>query len=285
MTTISQSELLAVHDYKQAAGTIHTALMAACASPDRLIRFMARYTAWNALFGSGVASLAGKIGRSRGIFLSRAQNLRATADRSIYVASFFFDAARDEFDDRATLHRDTHRCLAQSTLQGIIDYYQRAKLIDDDNSLIDELVTEPFWLKALNERVAIGYGAWSSDQVASLFRSMGYHLGSELLADQEFSVIDKTFKNETPELTELLKQYSVEIAGQSHRAYYWIEIHSGHGGGVEADHFDWAVKGVNKAFHYGPAELHEPLRHQLHLGFLDFVADHTEFFHFVNHSG
>jgi hypothetical protein len=285
MTTISQSELLALHDYKQAAGTIHTALTEACASPERLIRFMARYTAWNALFGSGVAALAGKIGRSRGIFRSRRQELLATADRGIYVASYFFDAARDEFDDRATLHRDTHRCLAQSTLQGIIDYYQQAQRIDANVGCLNDLITEPFWLRALNERVAIGYGAWSSDQVASLFRSMGYHLGSELLADQEFSVIDRTFKTQAPELTEFLKQHSVEIAGQSHRAYYWIEIHSGHGGGVEADHFKWAVKGVNKAFHYGPAELHEPLRHQVHLGFLDFVADHTEFFEFVNQDG
>ncbi|MGR9108632.1 MAG: hypothetical protein ACU843_17070, partial [Gammaproteobacteria bacterium] len=100
--------------------------------------------------------------------------------------------------------------------------------------------------------------------------------------DQEFSVIDHTFKTEMPELTAFLKQHSVAIAGQTHRAYYWIEIHSGHGGGVEADHFEWAVKGVNKAFHYGPKEVHEALRRQLHLGYLDFVADHLEFFQCVN---
>ncbi|MEN8260010.1 MAG: hypothetical protein ABFS02_05395, partial [Pseudomonadota bacterium] len=194
MTTISQSELLALHDYKSRASSIKNELLTACASPEKLIKFMARYTAWNALFGSGVASLAGKIGRCRGVFLSPARSIRAIADRSIYVASFFFDAARDEFDDRATLHRDTHRCLAQSTLQGIIDFYRQAGLLDDHDTRINELVAEPFWLKALNERVAIGYGASSSDQVGALFRSMGYHLASELLADQEFSVIDETLK-------------------------------------------------------------------------------------------
>lgn len=282
MTTITQSELVALHDYKAGASGIKSALAQACESPEQLITFIARYTTWNALFGSGVASLAGKIGRSRGVFLSPHRSIAAVADRSVYVASFFFDAARDEFDDRATLHRDTHRCLAQSALQGIIDYYRKDGLLRDDDDHINRLVAEPFWLKALNERVGIGYGASSSDQVAALFRSMGYHLGSELLADQEFSVIDETLNREMPDLTDFLKSHSVEIAGQAHRAYYWIEIHSGHGGAAEADHFNWAVKGVNKAFHYGPTELHEPLRHQVHLGFMDFVADHAEFFQSVN---
>jgi len=103
-------------------------------------------------------------------------------------------------------------------------------------------------------------------------------LGSELLADQEFSIIDQSFASKCPRLQDFLKNYKVEIAGESHIAYQWLAIHSGYGGGAEAEHFDWAVRGVNKGFSFVPANMHKPLRHQLCLGFMDFVADHTEFF-------
>ena len=41
------------------------------------------------------------------------------ADRAAEVASDFFYAAIDEFDDRSTPWRDTHRTLAQATLKGV----------------------------------------------------------------------------------------------------------------------------------------------------------------------
>ncbi len=281
MAEILQSELLELYDYRSGQSNIQIALEKSFDTPQQLLPFMARYAAWNALFGSGVTSLAGKIGRCRGVFSSTEQKISAIADRSIYVASYFFDAARDEFDDRETLHRDTHRCLAQSTLQGMIDYFRAVGQLSGDDFAIDVLLTEPEWLKALNQRIAIGYGLASGELPAALFRSMGYHLGSELLADREFSLIDEFFNEQQAELKKFLRQYTVEIAGTSHNAYQWINLHSGYGSGVEADHFNWAVKGVNKGFQFTPPELHTMLRRQVHLGFVDFVQDHTEFFRWV----
>ena len=46
------------------------------------------------------------------------------ADRSNYVASFVFDAARDEYDDHIQAHRDTHRCLGQATIMGMADFFK-----------------------------------------------------------------------------------------------------------------------------------------------------------------
>lgn len=281
MTEILQSELLELYDYRSGQTNIQSALAACFDTPQQLLPFMARYAAWNALFGSGVASLAGKIGRCRGVFSSSNQKISAIADRSVYVASYFFDAARDEFDDRETLHRDTHRCLAQATLQGMIDYFRTVGQISGDDPAVDALLAEPEWLKALSQRIAIGYGLASGELSAALFRSMGYHLGSELLADREFSLIDEFFNQRQIELKKFLRQHTVEIAGTAHNAYQWINLHSGHGSGVEADHFNWAVKGVNKGFQFTAPELHTMLRRQVHLGFMDFVQDHTEFFRWV----
>ncbi len=247
-----------------------------------LVRFLGRYASWNGLFGSGVALLSGKIGRSRCLFLDPEEPIAMLADRSVLVASFFFDAARDEFDDRETPHRDTHRCLAQAMLKGAIEYVQGERPELGDLSFVNALLADRLWLQALEGRVKTGYGAASPDDPAAIFRSMGYHLGSEVLADQEFSIIDAVLKERCPALVAYLRSARMEIAGRSHLAYRWIDIHSGHGGGVEADHFAWATRGAHLAFRYVESGLHEPLRHQIHLGFVDFTRDHQEFFENVN---
>ena len=105
---IDKASLSERHDFAASQALVLDTLQDSMTSLPNMIRFLGRYTSWNGFFGSGVATLAGKIGRSRQVFLDPEQPLRALADRSVFVASFFFDAARDEFDDRDTTHRDTH---------------------------------------------------------------------------------------------------------------------------------------------------------------------------------
>ena len=281
MTSIDQRQLEVLCDFQARESLVRETLRQALTDPVRRVRFLGRYASWNGYFGSGVATLAGKIGRCRGLFLDPAQPIRALADRSVFVASFFFDAARDEFDDRDTVHRDTHRCLAQSTLRGLIDAAADSGM-PADAAALDALLAEPDWLLGLNLRVAQGYGNGTPDDVASVFCAIGYHLGSELLADQEFSTIDATLRAEAPALVERLKAARVNIAGQEHAAYQWIAIHSGHGGGAEADHFEWATQGAKLAFRFVPEAQHPALLNHLHRGFADFARDHLEFFQRVN---
>jgi hypothetical protein len=280
MSTVTTAELQQLCDFPQHQRLVRDALAQALGDPAARLRFLGRYASWNGFFGSGVASLAGKIGRSRGNFRDPAQPVAALADRSVYVASFFFDAARDEFDDRDTVHRDTHRCLAQSMLKGAIDHARQAQEIGE--AQLDALLGDPAWLSTLNARVASGYGNGVPDELEFLFAAIGYHLGSELLADQEFSIIDRTLHELAPQLVEHLTHAMVNIAGQEHRAYQWIAIHSGHGGGAEADHFEWATQGARLAFRFVPEARHDALRASLHQGFRDFARDHREFFERVN---
>jgi hypothetical protein len=279
---LEASELRSLYDYEAENVIVRDALAVAMREPADLVRFFGRYTAWNGLFGSGVAALAGKIGRSQRYFLDPAQPVRALADRSVFVASYFFDAARDEFDDRDTRHRDTHRCLAQALLAGVLGDARRRDPRLGDHAFVEHLLQIPLWLAGLQDRVRVGYGATSSDDLPGIFRAMGYHLGSEVLADQEFSHLDASLRESAPDLVEHLRGTEIEIAGQAHNAYQWLAIHSGHGGGAEADHFEWATRGVNLAFVYTPTAMHDGLRHQVHLGFLDFAHDHHEFFTHVN---
>ncbi len=276
---VTKESLRALHDPEKAGAEVRRVIEAAGETRLSLTRFVARYAAWNGLFGSGVACLAAKIGRSQGLFHEEGFP-GPLADRSVLVASYFFDAARDEFDDRDTEHRDTHRCLAQATVAGLVESSK-----DEHPELREDRIVEtlavPMWLAALRDRVAVGYGNGTADELPSIFRAIGYHLGSELLADQEFSVIDETLRRLHGELVTELSGREVTIAGQPHRCYQWIGIHSGHGGGAEADHFEWAISGVRKAFEFVDSADHEALREQLDHGYRDFASDHDVFFSHV----
>src|SRR5262249_25119981 len=160
-----------------------------------------RYASWNGYFGSGVATLAGKIGRSRGLFRDRGEPIDALADRSVLVASYIFDAARDEFDDRSTSYRDTHRDLAHAMLSGIIHHARGvAPELTQSSDALNARLADPAWLRTLDGRVAQGYGASYHDVNDTIFAGIGYHLGSELLADREFSIIDAALRRNVPAL-------------------------------------------------------------------------------------
>jgi len=279
---INVEQLRRLRDFGAADALVARALEAASQSPESLLRFLGRYASWNGFFGSGVAALAAKIGRSRSLFIDPNEPIEQLADRSVLVASFFFDAARDEFDDRDTAHRDTHRCLAQALLKGTLSYFAQRDAALKDVQHVNALLSPPLWLRALSVRVAQSYGAGSLDDATLVFRAMGYHLGSEVLADREFSLIDEALRTHHAELSEYLRSAKVDIAGQEHVAYQWVAIHSGHGAAVEADHFEWATRGARLALSYLPTHDVAGLSHQLHLGFLDFARDHQEFFENVS---
>ena len=152
-------------------------------SGEDVLRFFTQYASWNGRFANGVAALASLIGDSRGHF-QEAGFARAVSDRSNYVASFIFDAARDEYDDHINPLRDTHRCMAQASLLCMASFYGLG------NDVLNE--ADPLALSEVNDAVMFGYrGGYQTGGgvVGDIFAGIGYHLGSELLADREFSLI------------------------------------------------------------------------------------------------
>ena len=59
-------------------------------------------------------------------------------------------------------------------------------------------------------------------------------------------MIDETLRRTRADMVRALEAMQIEILGSKHNAYYWIRIHTG----VEAEHFDAALKGVNRALRY-----------------------------------
>jgi hypothetical protein len=124
------------------------------------------------------------------------------------------------------------------------------------------------------DKVSHGYGLGAALSEERLFRGMGFHTGSEVLADEEFTIIDAVFKARRPDLVKALEELKVDILGERHNAYYWIRIHTS----VEADHFDAAVKGVNKALRfYTGAEPPAKIKNWILAGFGSFADVQGEF--------
>jgi len=239
MLQITRDDLqpvLAVHQGTQA---LRSAVEGA-GSPPHLLSVIARYIQFNSAFGPGLANLAGEIAARQGLFQDPEEVVRILADRAAEVAADFFYAAVDEFDDRATPWRDTHRTLAQATLKGMGSFFGYTPA-----QLNDVLQVNPATEDAM-DLVWEGYGVGASLEEARLFRAMGFHTGSEILADQEFVVLDQTLRARRPDLVAALETMKIPILGERHNAYYWIRIHTG----VEAEHFDAALKGVHNALRF-----------------------------------
>jgi hypothetical protein len=265
---IQRSDLASRHDFDASRARVGVALARLLFTKEGVLAFLSQYVSWNAWFGISVASMAGKVGRCRGVFLDASEPFRACADRAMHVASYFFDAARDEFDDRDTPFRDTHRTLAQAVLKGAAFH------LGVGPAEADRLFRDPPWLQALHRRTETGYGRGTPEDAGGAFRAMGFHLGSEVLADQEFVLIQREMQRLRPELVTELSSTKVSLAGQEHNAWSWVEVHTH----VEADHFEWAVQGVREAFRYSDPAQEAALREDVLRGFDDFADCHQEFF-------
>jgi hypothetical protein len=262
MQQISREDLRPVLESHRGNAALQAAIESVVDDKDALLSVLGRYIQFNGAFGPGLANLAGEIAARRELFSDRDEPVRILQDRASDVASDFFHAAVDEFDDRATPWRDTHRTLAQATLKGLGRFfgYEPAQLNDvlRINHATDDAM----------RRVQEGYGLGAALPEERLFRGMGFHTGSEVLADEEFTIIDRVLRAKRPDLVKALEAMKVEIVGSAHNAYYWIFIHTS----VEADHFDAALKGVNKAlrFYAGP-EPRERIKGHILAGFRDFA--------------
>jgi hypothetical protein len=268
---LDAASLRALVDFDAARQRVRDRLAQLTDGP-RLLRFFVHYASWNGHFANGVSALSSLLGQHRKLF-REAGFPRAVADRSNYVASYFFDAARDEYDDSINPARDSHRCMAQAALISMRDFFGLG-----DAALEED---EPPELTAVNDSVMAGYTgqpAAAKGPAAQAFWAIGYHLGSELLADQEFSLIDEHLRQHQAGLVQHLMRSTVKLAGATHRCYAWVGVHSGHGGGVEAEHFDYALEGAHSALRFlvgGDTAL--ALR-SLQAGFCAFEQDHASFF-------
>src|SRR5215210_4235725 len=169
---VTREDLAPVLDSHTGNQTFELALRRAAADAA-LLRLLGQYIHFNSVFGSGVASLAGEIGARQDLFRDRDEEVASAADRSVEVAAPVFYAAVDEFGSGAS-HRATHRSMAQATLKAAGRYFGH------DAPALDR------------------YGLSQSPDEEKLFGAIGFHFVSEVLADEEFNILDRFLRAERP---------------------------------------------------------------------------------------
>lgn len=243
MIEITRAQLSGISDTAPAKAAIQRTLDEARKSGVLpFISFFNHYASWNGNFAGCMTRLSANVSEAKTVFV--APDAPYLRDRANLVASHIFDTVRDEFNDSGTLHRDTHRTLAQALIHGLLRYYD----ITDPADIQTALAPQPSIDYCLNEL----HDGFAPSFEFGLFEGIGFHLGSEFFGDIEYTMIDAWLAANEPELQEYLKNTSVDIDGIQHNCYAWIHIHSGgeDGKGVEADHFDMAINGANKALYF-----------------------------------
>src|SRR5882672_10771786 len=246
--------------------SIFQQLLTRITTGEELLITLSGYIYFNSIFGSGVANLAGEIGARQNLFRDPDEPIALAADRSVEVAARFFFAAIDEFGGAS--HRSTHRTLAQATLKG------SASFLGYGTATLNQLAEPNARTLTAIDRVRDGYAINQQVDEQKLFRAIGFHMGSEVLADEEFNILDSFLRAEYADLVEHLKRVRVPINDVKVSAYHWIQIHTT----VEADHFEAAMLGANLALrYYAGAESPAQIKEWILDGFSVFAATQTDF--------
>src|ERR1700730_13705468 len=235
---------------------------------DQLLRLLSRYIFFNSVFGSGVANLAGEIASRQDLFRDADETIDIAADRSVEVAAEIFFAAIDEFGGNSSIRRSTHRSLAQATLKAVGSFFRLSAA--ELNKVARPSASTQLALREVRD----GYRINQTVDEPKLFRGIGFHIGSEVLADQELNMLDKFLRANYPTLVEYLRKTKVLINGAENGSYVWIQVHTS----VEADHFNAAVAGANLALrYYAGTEKQACIKSWILQGIKEFGRTQTEF--------
>lgn len=251
-------------DRESAEANIEATIELAAASPEGLYYFIQRYAHFNAPAGSLVARLASSIGLSRELFKETGIPVADQADRGLDIAAKVLAATIDEHADGGA--KVTHRRLAQALMNAIGDY---AELSNLERNQIAQI---PDWMDKVVTDLIAGYQGKIGD-LQALVTALGFHIGSELLADREYSLIDKVVRhnNRGVGFDAYLQGKQVEIGGKRLSPWYWIVVHGKHNSaGVEAEHCQLALDALNLMVEYRP-ESTATILEWASKGFLDFA--------------
>lgn len=252
----------------------------AVATPLGTYVFMERYAHINGYAGSGVALLSGVLGYRRDAFLDAGDGV--SRDRGMMIASKIFAATVDEHGSE---HGNApHRNLAQACVAAVA----KAGGIDASMRKLVEPKSKSFLVVV--ERFKRNYSG-EINNINSLVKSIGYHIASEYLADQEYQILDEEiwFRNPNPAFRSAVNRTQDEL-GKWGGVWMWITVH-GHygesaaddGHGVEQDHFEYAMKALNLVERFRPSGMSaEELKILIVEGLREFEKDFLDMFFAVD---
>jgi len=235
-------------------------------SKRQVINFIHRYSVFNGDFAGGVANLAGEF-HIRGDIFKGDSNIDSINDRGSKIATEIYFAAEDEYADRQFKLRITHRQLAQELLKAVLDYFK----VNHNN--FQKLFPLNKKTNDVIKKVREGYCLNMKSIEDDLLRGLGFHIGSELLADQEFNLIDRFLRDNYPDLVKFLEDKN--IGHGDIKSYRWISLHTV----VEVEHLDHAFVAAERTMkYYKGKKSRKEVQRLIIEGFLNFAKLQKDFF-------
>jgi hypothetical protein len=206
----------------------------------RLVGVMARYVCFNAAFPGGLASLAGAIAAQAGLFRDPLEPVAALADRAVDVAQEHLFRPPGEAGGSEPPWRGSHRALAAATLRGMGAFFGFGEAALDHACRLNRATTEA------QAQVRASYGLGRPLEGRSLFEAMGFHAGSETLAEREFDVLDRHLRRARPALVVALQATRLGGPEEDRDAYAWVRVHRA----VHEDAVHRALRAANTALRF-----------------------------------
>ena len=204
----------------------------AVANQTALIRFLHRFVLFNDALAARVPFVAGLIHLTPDIFLEPEEGVEFCRQANARVAAYVAEAASDEYRIDSEQF-DVHQHLSQNFLNGALQF------LEVDNRSFDREHPLPEALRDIIQEARTKFLEERTDQ--AIFRALGFHVGLEFFAHQEFNLVDGWLRANHPELVAALKRRSGKGCD-----YDWLAIHTV----VEIGHYRAGLEALKTALRF-----------------------------------
>lgn len=196
--------------------------------PAKLLVFLHRFLIFNDALAARVPYLAGLIHLTPNVFVEVGGGFLGQVNARI--AAYVVEAASDEY--RMTPAQNlVHQHLSQKFFRGALAHYQPQGGPD-----FERLWPTPAPIETLLAEARSIFFTTPTEE--DLFRALGFHLGLEFFANEEFNLVDHFLRTRHGGLVEALKR-----DGDGVCAYTWLSLHTV----VEIGHYRAGLEAAREA--------------------------------------
>lgn len=202
------------------------------ASKTALVRFLHRFVLFNDALAARVPFVAGLIHLTPNVFVDPAECVEFCRQANGRVAAYVAEAASDEYHLDAE-RSSVHQHLSQKFLNGALGFCRIDRTTFDRNHAPPPVLTRILHearTKFLAERSA-----------PAIFQALGFHVGLEFFAHQEFNLVDGWLRSRFPAIVAALEQEQPDGAN-----YTWLALHTI----VEIGHYRAGLEALKAALQF-----------------------------------
>lgn len=198
--------------------------------PDDLPRFLHRFLMFNDALAARVPYLAGLIHLTPDLFLEPGPQSGFLSQANARIAAHIAEAAADEYrieNGRNYVHQHLSQIFFRGALHhcwsGDPEAFERTHPI---SHRIAELLSE------------VRSKFFTTSEPCSIFQALGFHIGLEFFANEEFNIVDRHLCDRYPDMVTSLKE-----SGRGVSTYTWLSLHTV----VEIGHYNAGLEAVREA--------------------------------------